>query len=164
MEHIFRIVDFNVYNGKDSLNESSDDEQNVYKDTNNFVIQMFGLNEEGETYSLFVSDFQPFFFVKVGNNWGQSTVNKLLSEIKQKLGKYYEQSIESAKLVEYNKLYGFSGGKLDKFAHFTFKNTSTMNKVKNMWYEYTEDGYRKSKSYIFEKTNLILYNYKTLTI
>ena len=33
MEHIFRIVDFNVYNGKDSSNESSDDEQNTYKDT-----------------------------------------------------------------------------------------------------------------------------------
>ena len=39
MEHIFRILDFNVYNAKDSSNESSDDEQNVYKDTNTFVIQ-----------------------------------------------------------------------------------------------------------------------------
>ena len=161
-----RLLDFHIYDEKPEKEESSEDDDSVHEtkkpyeskiDESHFVIQMFGLNEEGETYSLFVSDFQPFFFVKVGNNWGQSTVNKLLSEIKQKLGKYYEQSIESAKLVEYNKLYGFSGGKLDKFAHFTFKNTSTMNKVKNMWYEYTEDGYRKSKSYIFEKTNLILY-------
>ena len=36
MEHIFRIFDFNVYNAKE-LSESSDEEQNVYKDTNNFV-------------------------------------------------------------------------------------------------------------------------------
>ena len=37
MEHIFRIVDFNVYNAKDSTAESSsDDEQNLYKDNNLF--------------------------------------------------------------------------------------------------------------------------------
>ena len=41
MEHVFRIIDFNVYNAKDSSLESSDDEQNIYKDTNAFVIQMF---------------------------------------------------------------------------------------------------------------------------
>ena len=41
MEHIFRIVDFNVYNGKDTLFESSDDETNVYKDSNNFVHASF---------------------------------------------------------------------------------------------------------------------------
>jgi hypothetical protein len=52
MEHIFRIIDFNVYNAKDSSLESSDDEQNVYKDTNMFVIQMFGADEHGKTYSL----------------------------------------------------------------------------------------------------------------
>ena len=51
MEHIFRIVDFNVYNGKDSSHESSDDEQNVYKDSNSFVIQIFGVDENGKTYS-----------------------------------------------------------------------------------------------------------------
>jgi hypothetical protein len=47
MEHIFRIVDFNVYNAKDTSlsSESSDDEQNTYKDSNNFIIQMFPLFE-----------------------------------------------------------------------------------------------------------------------
>ena len=52
MEHIFRILDFNVYNGKVSSCESSDDEENVYKDNNNFIIQMFGVDESGKTYSL----------------------------------------------------------------------------------------------------------------
>jgi hypothetical protein len=130
-----RLLDFHIYDEKPEKEESSGDEDEdedappkPYEkkiDESQFVIQMFGLNEAGETFSLFVKDFQPFFFIKVGNSWTQSAVNSLLAEIKQKVGKYYENSIISAKLVEYNKLYGFSGGKLDQFAHFTFKNTST---------------------------------------
>jgi len=163
-----RLLDFHIYDEKPEKEESSDGEDDdasvdyskPYQakiDESQFVIQMFGLNEEGETYSLFVRDFQPFFFVKVGNNWTQSTVNGLLGEIKQKIGKYYENSIESAKLVEYNKLYGFSAGKLDKFAQFTFKNTSAMNKMKNLWYEYTEDRGRRPKPYVYNRTTLVLY-------
>uniref|UniRef100_A0A6C0K101 DNA-directed DNA polymerase n=1 Tax=viral metagenome TaxID=1070528 RepID=A0A6C0K101_9ZZZZ len=162
-----RLLDFHIYDEKPEKEESSGDEEEdedappkPYEkkvDESQFVIQMFGLNEAGETFSLFVKDFQPFFFVKVGNGWTQSTVNGLFAEIKQKLGKYYENSIISAKLVEYNKLYGFTGGKMDQFAHFTFKNTATMNKVKNLWYEYTEDRGRRPKPYVYAKTALILY-------
>ena len=67
MEHIFRIFDFNVYNAKDSTAESSsDDEQNVYKDTNQFIIQMFGVNETGKTFSLIAEGFKPFFYQRAG--------------------------------------------------------------------------------------------------
>ena len=163
-----RLLDFNIYDEKPEKDESSDDGESSNEDAqpkpyekkideSQFVIQMFGLNESGETFSLFVKDFQPFFFIKVGNAWTQAAVNGLLADIKQKVGKYYENSIVSAKLVEYNKLYGFSGGKLDRFAHFIFKNTSAMNKVKNLWYEYTEDLGRRPKPYIYAKTSLILY-------
>ena len=70
MEHIFRIVDFNVYNAKDSTAESSsDDEQNVYKDTNQFIIQMFGVNETGKTFSLITEGFKPFFYLMVSYKW-----------------------------------------------------------------------------------------------
>jgi len=162
-----RLLDFHIYDEKPEKEESSGDEDEdedappkPYEkkvDESQFVIQMFGLNEAGETFSLFVKDFQPFFFIKIGNGWTQSTVNGLLADIKQKIGKYYENSIISAKLVEYNKLYGFTGGKLDQFAHFVFKNTTAMNKVKNLWYEYTEDRGRRPKPYLYAKTSLILY-------
>ena len=41
MEHIYRIYDFNVFNEKTNDGSSSDDEKNVYKDTNKFIIQIF---------------------------------------------------------------------------------------------------------------------------
>jgi len=44
MEHIFRIFDFNVYNGKENTKETSDDEHNnTYKDNTKFMIQIFGI-------------------------------------------------------------------------------------------------------------------------
>ena len=57
MENIFRVLDFNVYNEK-TQGESSDEEQNCYKDKNQFVIQMFGVDEIGKTYSLIVNCFK----------------------------------------------------------------------------------------------------------
>ena len=59
----FRLFDFNVY---DEVQESSDSDsgsdngQKKYqKDNKIFVIQMFGVNEKGETCSIYVKDFQP---------------------------------------------------------------------------------------------------------
>ena len=63
MEHVFRLVDFNVYNVKDSSSDS-DDEPKAYKDNATFVIQMFGINEHGESCSIIVENFKPFFYIK----------------------------------------------------------------------------------------------------
>jgi hypothetical protein len=87
MEHIFRIVDFNVYNGKDSSNESSDDEHNTYKDTNKFVIQMFGVDEIGKTYSLTAEGFRPFFYLMVSDKWTIQMKEDFLAHLKDKIGK-----------------------------------------------------------------------------
>ena len=67
MEHIFRVFDYNVYNAYDSLRDT--DEDNTYKDTNVFMIQMFGVDETGKTYSVVVEGFKPFFYVMVNDKW-----------------------------------------------------------------------------------------------
>ena len=104
MEHIFRIIDFNVYNAKDSSLESSDDEQNIYKDTNAFVIQMFGADESGKTYSLIAEGFKPFFYVMVNDKWTIQMKEDFLLHLKNKLGKYYKDSITECKIIKRKKL------------------------------------------------------------
>ena len=53
MERAFRLFDFTVYNqkGSSSGDTSSEDESTVFKkeDKTKFQIQMFGINEQGET-------------------------------------------------------------------------------------------------------------------
>ena len=162
----FRLLDFHIYDDKPEVpedNSSVDSDTPAKRDDGTFVIQMFGINESGETCSLFVSDFQPFFFIKIGDQWNQGNVNLLANEIKQKIGRYYQDAIVSATLVEFNKLYGFSAGKKHKFAKFVFTSTAAFNKVRGLWYQYikTEDGRSDRKPFPLRSQGVTLELYES---
>jgi len=165
----FRLFDFNAYDEVEAQEESSsgsDNEAPKYhrrRDDKVFVIQMFGVNESGETCCIYIKDFQPFFFIRVGKNWTNYDASQLVRDIQSKIDKKYKESIVSCEIVEYNKLYGFTAGKKDKFVQLTFKNTEVMNKVKNLWYTYVANKLnpslqeRKRVRYMFQGISLELY-------
>ena len=107
MEHVFRLVDFNVYNETDT-NESQED-------SSRFIIQMFGLDEKGKTYSLTTEGFNPFFYIMVSDKWNQAMKSEFLDHIQKKIGPYFKDSITRCKLIKRKKLYGFDGGKEHRF-------------------------------------------------
>ena len=163
----FRLLDFHIYdesNKKDS-DSGSDGETNKYsnEDDNMFVIQMFGVDEKGKTCCLYINDYQPFFFVKINDDWSQYMVNSMVGYLKDTVAGRYKNSLVSFKVVEHSKLYGFSGGKKHKFVKLTFKNSTAMNKYKNIWYDYVKDKKDSSKSIkmkkniVFDKVSLELY-------
>jgi len=152
----FRLFDFNIFDEKreenkdetgdgdgDGDSNGSDDaetrgEKKYKKDEKFTTIQMFGLNEKGETCAIFVRDYSPFFYIKVGDEWTIPQKSAFISHLKDKLGKYYQDSILDfeSKLIKRKKLYGFDAGKEHKFVLIKFKNISTMNKVKGMWFHF----------------------------
>ena len=137
MDKSFRLFDFNIYNDKKFEEDDGSDDSTEFKpnqDNNIFMIQMFGINEKGETCSIIAENFKPFFYVKVDDDWNKSKKTNFLAHIKQQIGKYYEDSICECKLVKRKKLYGFDGGKRHKFILFKFDNERAFNKVKNLWY------------------------------
>ena len=132
----FRLIDFHIYDQTADGSSSEESDQSSSFEPSNFVIQMFGVNEKGETCSLYVDDYRPFFFAKVDDHWTQQTVDAFMRVVSGKREmKYHVKSIEKAFLVDYHKLYGFSGGKKHKFIQFVFKNVAAMNKMKGLWYE-----------------------------
>ena len=160
MEHLFRIFDFNIYNDKENItsDNSSEDEKTYKKDNSTFMIQMFGLNEKGESCSIQVEDFKPFFYVMVSDKWNTYTKDCFLNYIKSKIGKYYQDSITECIIIKRKKLYGFDGGKEHKFIKFEFKNVPAYNKVKNLWYSDYNKGHKLFKNGLqFENTNIKLY-------
>ena len=147
----FRLIDFQFFDQREENEDHSGSDQDYDRDdtsdperyptfkqdqTPKFVVQMFGLNERGETCAIFVDTFQPFFYVKVGEDWTRSTAAALLQHLKSKVGKGVAGSILSAELVEHNKLYSFSGGKTHPFVKITFKNMAAFTRTKNIWYSY----------------------------
>jgi DNA polymerase elongation subunit (family B) len=138
-----RLLDFNIYDAnatESAVTDSSGDQQNEqYQHSNGYkkrmVIQMFGLNEQGETCALFVEDMNPFFYVMVPSDWTERIKKQFVIDVVKKLG-FAEGLIikEKCALVKRKKLYGFDGGKMHNFVVLYFKNLAIMNRVKNLWY------------------------------
>ena len=140
LEQTFKLFEFNVYNSKGNKDDEESDEDGLSsfnKDNSTFAIQMFGINEEGKKASILVEEYQPFFYLKVGDKWTKNIKDQFMAHLKAKVGKYYENSITECKLIERKKLYEFDAGKLHRFIMIKFANVPTFNKVKNFWYKDT---------------------------
>lgn len=155
----FRLLDFNIYDETKEASESSEDDRSRdgMAKSASFIIQMFGINEAGQTCCINVVDFHPFFFVKVGDNWRGKELNEFVGFIKRKIGRFYEDSIVSSQLVDKQKLYGFSAGKQYKFVQMSFKNMACMNKVKNLWYSYDMNNRKKLSPLEYKGERLDIY-------
>ena len=160
---LFKLYDFNVYDGYSKETDYDKSNDNPYKNNRKFVIQMFGINSSGQTGSILVEDFNPFFYIKVGDNWTDSTRTEFVGHIKKKMGNYYDDSIVESKLIKRQKLYGFDNHKLHNFVRISFTNNGAFNKAKKMFYIDTtnENGYFNreliKEGYDFQKTKCYLY-------
>jgi len=132
MDKSFRLLEFNVYD--EPVKSDDNDEMAFKKDNNEFTVQMFGINEKGETCSLFVKGYKPFFYVSVSDNWDTSKKQAFIHDLSEKLGEYYEDSIVSAVIVKRKKLYGFDAGKMHKFIQIKFNNERAMKLAIKLWY------------------------------
>ena len=118
MDYDFRIFDFHLYNktaDQDSSDDNSSSDGNKYKKNtptkNLFTVQMFGKNEAGESCSITVGDFKPFFYVKVGDGWGESEKMCFVADMRRRLGSYHKDNLVSCDIVHHKKLYEFDDGK-----------------------------------------------------
>ena len=142
----FRLIDFNIYDKNvDAQAPTQAPTQapaqappaSYYQGNQNkkMVIQIFGINELGETCALFVEDMNPFFYVLVPDAWNEYTKKNFVNAMIRQL-RLGEDAIVKDKcaIVKRKKLYGFDGGKQHNFVVLYFKNISIMNRVKNLWY------------------------------
>lgn len=109
----FRLFDFQSF---DTVPEDNTEEKS-------FRIQMFGINEIGETCAILIDDFQPFFYVKIPDSWCESRTLAWFSDVKKKC-KYSQKDCLSCKLEKHSQLYDFTANNEFKFAKCCFRNIS----------------------------------------
>jgi DNA polymerase elongation subunit (family B) len=95
-----------------------------------FRIQMFGINEIGETCALFVDDFRPFFYVKLPPSWRAQDMDQWFNETKKSCGKYYAKDCLSVSMEKHSKLYEFTADTSYIFAKCVFRNSRAFNQFK----------------------------------
>jgi DNA polymerase elongation subunit (family B) len=130
----FRLFDFQVEN---TTYDTYNDEEG--QDNNKFLVKMFGMDEKGKTYCIYVKGFEPFFYVLVPDNWKKKEKVGFKQWLIDQLamtpgGERYENSITYCKFQKGKKLYGFDNFKNYKFLEIGFKNQPVLNKVRNLWY------------------------------
>ena len=161
----FRLIDFNIYdqNVEAQQAQAGGDEQvhHYYQGHQNkkMVIQMFGINETGQTCAIFVEDMNPFFYILVPDSWNEYTKKNFIDSVKRQL-RLGEDAIVKDKcaIVKRKKLYGFDGGKQHNFVVLYFKNLAIMNKVKNLWYVSSENSFDLNPDgYNYNGTSLKIY-------
>ena len=177
-----KLLDFKVKD-RYTLGYKSYDE-----DPNGFVIQMFGLDENQKNYSIFVEDFEPFFYIKIDKEWDEKILenykkylikklaqlrikeltknNKLDLATDPKAQTYYDNSITQIEIVKKHKLYGFDNHKKHNYIRICFKNLNIYNKIKNMFYDIDYKPFYKKvlkngeNKVTFQDTELELYEAK----
>ena len=61
---------------------------------------MFGIDTEGRSACIYITGFNPFFYVKVDDNWKNSDMMEFVADIRENMGKYYESSLSKCKFVK----------------------------------------------------------------
>ena len=97
----------------------------VINDSGDFKIQMFGIDESRNTYSITIKNYMPFVYIRVGDNWQNAMCDDFMNHLKNsEIGsiKSSYQYVNQYKVVEHKALYGFDGGKYHKFIQIFCKN------------------------------------------
>jgi DNA polymerase elongation subunit (family B) len=153
MQDSFKLLSFDT---NDTVIPGDDD--NKYKKV--FTIQMFGVNEKGKTACINVKNYAPFFYVKVGDTWDESTKAQFVAQLSGDLGDSYANAITNTRLIQRKKLYGFDGGRQYNFIQLSFQNEQAMKKAKSLWYVQENPAAERKLNpdgYLFDETSTILY-------
>lgn len=127
-----RLFDFQPVSRKDPDIDAND--------ATMFVIQMFGINELGETFSIEVHDFKPYFYCLVPPSFTSGDKRSFLEHIKQKVGPYFADSILDCVFIKRKKLDGFDAQSDHLFLCFKFRGMSSFYKTRNLWYDEVKKG------------------------
>jgi len=177
-----RLFDFHIMDygkGKDKYEEIKGEPKNVTS-KEQYMIQMFGIDEKGESFSITVKDFKPFFYVKINmeDNVDKEKVNykeikdvflenihKLINDAKNKGEKLYNYDnyassiISKCELRKHKTLYGFDAGTYHNFIYLEFNSKRWMNKIiHDYWYDTKNDKNSAfGRSYILKKDMKIVH-------
>ena len=105
-------------------------------DQNRYIIKVFGSTEDGKTISVSITDFTPFFYVRINDHWGDREVNLVREAILNSLPKALKPHLRSATIQMKKDFWGFTNFKQFKFLRFCFSSLKAMRKAQYIFQNY----------------------------
>jgi DNA polymerase delta subunit 1 len=103
-----------------------DNEEDASLDYNKYVIKCFGSTINGQTVSVTIKDFTPYFYVKISDTWGTKEVEIFKEFLYTKLPYKLSNAIISMKILHRKDFWGFTNEKKFKFIRICLRNQKTM--------------------------------------
>jgi DNA polymerase delta subunit 1 len=137
-EITFQAMEWLDFNLPINTFEGSGDSDQEEDPDEHYIIKCFGVTKEGYSVCLNITDYTPFFYIKVPDNF---SVIPFLNNLEDTVGYYYGKPYnplykwkkyllrDKCKLVRKKDFYGFTNGKLFTFLRLTFNNSEAMRKV-----------------------------------
>lgn len=131
----------------ESDSEDSDDdnislEKSKFKSQYNkeYKIYLFGKTLEGETISVIVNHFTPYFYLNVPQTWSKAEASQLVSWILLQLPKVNKEDLVHWRLEEKKSFSRFNNNENLKFIRLVFKNLQCLRKVCYLFTNQTKSG------------------------
>ena len=135
----FQIIEWSSgdYTEEVSESESSDSSEDGKKwkpivDNSKYRITIFGKDIHEKTYAVEVTDFTPYFYIKLPDCdkfYDKATINLLKSYVKDAMWSKYRDCLEGVHIMRRHSFRNFDNKKLYRFARFKFSNYTSMRKA-----------------------------------
>ena len=117
-----------------------------------FIIRFFGRTNTGLSLTVSITNFYPYFFVKIPRSWGQAYISKFINGLKM-MSKEHGKYIFDYACMEWKDFYGFKANKKFNFLMVRFQCSDTMrfyhNRSRDGILEIRIDG-RNEKFQLYE--------------
>ena len=127
---IFQIIDwksYDIYNQDEDEDDedSNDSNKKKYKKKNKkLIIRGYGVTENGNSICIHIEGFEPYFFFKIPQNWGNKEFDYFKNKIMDMVDNNQKNDLIKAGIVKKKEFYGFTNNELFNFGIFVFKNQS----------------------------------------
>lgn len=137
IDWVINDVQINDEDGSD--NESSDNSSNdsfkVKKKNIRYLIKIFGRTAKGNSISVNITDYTPYFYVKVPEGIHKNNYNKLIQRVKELVQDklYNGEDLIRCNIICKKDIWGFTNNKPFHYIMLVFKNHRSMKKAINIF-------------------------------
>ena len=94
-----------------------------------YLVKIFGVTQEGKSVAVNLTDFPPYFYIKLTEPFRNYTLSSLRESLINKLPNAMKTSLLDVKLWQKKDFWGFSNKEKFNFIRYSFKNIKTYRKA-----------------------------------
>ena len=152
----FQIIDWASSDTYLKINDDDDDEnenenQKKKNKKRRLVLRGHGITSEGNSISIHIFNFKPYFYIKLPQNWDERIFRTFKNACMNQIPEYQHDGLVDIKMVKRKDFYGFTNNKLFKFGLFIFKNQGCYYSFRKLFNESKIQITRLNQEFDFSK-------------